>query len=151
MLNLWYDFDTGARWTPYTGLGIGFMRADFGGVKYDANAIIAHTAKTLMGAEPGLLQDPSQAALGRQIWQQLEQSGLANLQAPALSTTDTALAWQVGFGASHRLNDTTSINVGYRFQNTDTMEFSGRNAAMTVNSQSKISLHLVEIGVRYDF
>ena len=134
MANVWYDFNSASKWTPYAGLGLGFIRVDLANLKYDENAV-AQTivdffaraqGRTLPPLDPGFI--------------------------PGLSKdTDTAFAWQFGAGVGYELSDTLTLDLGYRYQNTDTLKFKGENATGTVVSEQKLKVHLLEVGIRYRF
>ena len=108
MLNLWHSLDLGSPLVPYFGGGLGFIRVDQGGVKYDTNAVaqaVADELARLQGATAPRLPD-----------------GFV----PELSPTDIAFAYQIGAGIEYPLSDSTSLEVGYRLQNIDSLAFSGR-------------------------
>ena len=133
MVNLWRSLDVGSPLVPYLGCGIGFIRVDQGGVKYDRNAVaqaVADELARLQGASAPRLPD-----------------GFV----PALSPTDIALAYQVGAGIEYALSDATSLEVGYRLQNIESLEFSGENPFASVNSSTDLRVHFLEIGIRYRF
>ena len=131
MVNVWYDFNSASQWTPYAGLGLGLIRVDLANLKYDDNAVAERIAATLtQGAvtalPPGFVPELSQ-------------------------DTDTAFAWQFGAGVGYELSDTVTLDLGYRYQNTGTLKFEGKNATATVISEQKLKVHLIEVGIRYRF
>ena len=129
MVNVWYDFNSASKWIPYAGLGLGFIRVDLASLKYEDNAV-AETIVTALG-QPGL---PPGFAV------------------PKLSQdTDTAFAWQFGAGVGYELSDTLTLDLGYRFQNTGTLKFKGKNQYGALISEQKLEVHLVEVGIRYRF
>ena len=133
MINLWHSLDLGSPLVPYLGGGLGFIRVDQGGVKYDTNAVaqaVADELARLQGATAPRLPD-----------------GFV----PELSPTDIAFAYQIGAGVEYALSDSTSIEVGYRLQNIDSLEFSGENPFASVNSSTDLRVHFLEIGFRYRF
>ncbi len=133
MVNLWYDFNTGSRWTPYIGGGLGFIRVDMGDVKYDSNAV-AQTVSDKLDEIAGT-----------------DSPDLPQGYVPELSAADTAFAFQFGAGVGYQLSDATTVHLGYRLQNTDTLKFSGENATASVNAATDLQVHLFEIGIRYRF
>ena len=133
MVNLWHSLDVGSTLVPYLGIGIGFIRVDQGDVEYDGNAVaqaVADELARLQGASVPRLPD-----------------GFV----PALSPTDTALAYQIGAGIEYALSDATSLEVGYRLQNIESLEFSGSNPFASVRSSTDLRVHFLEIGLRYRF
>ncbi len=129
MVNVWYDFNAASKWTPYAGLGLGFIRVDLANLKYNDNAVaekirdvVAQGTLLPPGFVPGLSQD-----------------------------TDTAFAWQFGAGVGYELSDTVTLDLGYRYQNTGTLEFKGKNQFGTLTSEQKLKVHLIEVGIRYRF
>ena len=136
MVNVWYDFDTGSRWTPYVGGGLGFIRVDMGDVKYDSNAVARRVSDALAVAGGTPPSDLPRLPPG---------------YVPGLSAADTAFAYQFGAGVGYRLTDATTVHLGYRLQTTDTLEFSGENATASVNATTDLRVHLFELGIRYRF
>ena len=125
MVNVWYDFNSASKWTPYAGLGLGFIRVDLANLKYNDNAV----AETIV--------------------QQKLPSGF---NVPKLSQdTDTAVAWQFGAGVGYEMSDKVVLDLGYRYQSTGTLEFKGQNQFGALVSEQKLKVHLVEVGIRYRF
>ena len=141
MVNVWYDFNSASKWTPYAGLGLGFIRVDLANLKYNDNAV----AQSIVNNNPGIA-----AAL-------TQQNLLVNGQlipgfVPKLSQdTDTALAWQFGAGVGYEMSDNVVLDLGYRYQSTGTLEFKGQNQIGTLVSEQKLKVHLIEVGIRYRF
>ena len=139
MVNVWYDFNSASQWTPYAGLGLGFIRVDLANLKYDDNAV----AQQIVTSNP-----PLQGALS----QTLVNGQLPPGFVPKLSQdTDTAFAWQFGAGVGYEMSDNVVLDLGYRFQNTGTLKFKGKNQIGTLISEQKLAVHLVEVGIRYRF
>ena len=71
---------------------------------------------------------------------------------PEISSTDTAFAYHFGTGIGYRLNDRTTLQLGYRLQTANDLEFNGRNAlGNTIDVKTELRAHLFEIGVRMRF
>ncbi len=134
MVNVWYDFNSASKWTPYAGLGLGFIRVDLANLKYDDNAVAQTIVNTLAVVQD---QTPTQLPPGF---------------VPKLSKdTDTALAWQFGAGVGYEMSDNVVLDLGYRYQSTGTLEFKGQNQFGTLVSEQKLKVHLIEVGIRYRF
>ena len=133
LANVWYDFDTGSRWVPFVGGGVGLMRIDYGDVSYDGNAL----AQTIADVQAQAAGQPSRP--------------LPPGFVPALSTTDTVFAWHVGVGVGYRLDDNVTLQAGYRFQGAGGAAFEGRNDFGTARSETDLRVHFLEIGLRYRF
>ena len=131
MLNLWYDIETGSDWTPYVGAGLGLIRVDQGDLSYDEGKL----AKAVLAR----LQVPP--ALADQ------------LQVPKPSATDSAFAFQFGAGIGYALSETTTLNIGYRFQGLNGLEFTGMNpmTGTSVRAETDLRVHFLEIGIRQLF
>ena len=126
MVNVLYDFDTGDALTPYIGGGIGLVRIDQGDVKFDTNAVkdeIAKRAGALIAGLPQNQQLPAQAAL----------AGL-DVDVPEPSATDTVFAWQISAGVGYALTDVTTLQLGYRLQAVNGLEFTGMNAGASTRA-----------------
>ena len=142
MVNLWYDFGTGDSWTPYVGGGLGLIRIDQSGLRYETGAVAEAVANALIqaqvppGTPPALRPPPVELPEGT---------------VPALSTTDTAFAYQVGAGISFALSDSTLLQIGYRLQMVDGLSYSGSNAVAMVSSETNLRIHFLELGIRYRF
>ena len=142
MVNLWYDFGTGDSWTPYVGGGLGFIRIDQSGLRYETGAVAEAVANALIqaqvppGTPPALRPPPVELPEGT---------------VPALSTTDTAFAYQVGAGIGFALSDSTMFQIGYRLQMVDGLSYSGSNPVAMVSSETNLRIHFLELGIRYRF
>ena len=147
-LNVWFDFETGTDWVPFIGGGAGFVRVDQGGLKYNANAVAETIAAA--GAAAGALQanpNATEAEINGAV-----QQALAGLPpAPELSETDTALAYHFGVGVGYRLNDNTTLQLGYRVQAGGNLEFSGSNANGRIKSRTDLRVQFLELGFRTRF
>ena len=133
LVNVWYDFDTGDNWTPYIGGGIGFIRVDRGDLQYNTGAVAEAVADALAqqaGAPPG---------------------SVPPIDVPALSGSDTALAYQIGAGVGYALSDTATLQIGYRLQMVDGLSFSGANDVAMVGSETDLRIHFLEVGIRQQF
>ena len=129
----WYDFHTGTDWIPYFGAGVGFIRVDQSDLEYDDNTLaqrIADLQAVAQGQQPTPLPDG---------------------YVPGISRKDTTFAYHFGVGIGYRLNDKTTLQLGYRLQNASGLEFSGRNATGTVNVDTDLRAHLFEVGFRTRF
>ena len=130
MANVWFDIPLDSDWTPYIGGGFGLIRVDQGDLKYDANTLANRLAK---------LQNPNAPDFPPGF-------------VPEISSTDTAFAYHFGAGIGYRLNDRTTLQLGYRLQTANDLEFNGRNAlGNTINVDTELRVHLFEIGVRMRF
>ncbi|MDE0058361.1 MAG: outer membrane beta-barrel protein [Defluviicoccus sp.] len=128
--NLWYDIELGGDWLPFAGGGLGFIRIDQSGLDYDANRLVQEIANRLTQGQgpqypPGFV--------------------------PEISTVDNVLAWHLGAGLGYRLNDNVILQAGYRFQAASDLGFDGRNEFGTVDVETAMRVHFLEIGVRYRF
>ena len=134
-LNVWFDFETGTDWVPFIGGGAGFVRVDQGGLKYNANAVAEEIATVLARRQnqnaPAVTLPPG--------W------------VPELSETDTALAYHFGVGVGYRLNDNTTLQLGYRLQAGGNLEFSGSNANGRIKSRTDLRVQFLELGFRTRF
>ena len=133
-VNVWYDLETGGKWRPFVGAGVGFMRVDQGDVEYDDDALARHVATRLARA-PGAPGAPPLPP------------GLV----PEISDTDTVLAYHVGAGIGYPLSEATTLQLGYRLQVARDLEFTGRNAGASVRATSRMRIHFLEVGIRYRF
>ena len=70
---------------------------------------------------------------------------------PAVSSTDTAFAWQLGVGVGYALSDSATLQLGYRLQAVNGLEFSGRNATVSTMAKTDLRVHFLEIGIRHRF
>ena len=128
MVNLWYDIETDSDWTPYVGAGLGLIRIDQGDLDY----------------EEGELTSAVLTALG-------QQGQLPPGFVPKPSATDTAFAYQFGAGVGYALSETTTLNIGYRFQTLNGLTFTGMSQAASVRAETDLRVHFLEIGIRYRF
>ncbi len=152
MVNVWYDFNTGSKWTPYVGFGLGFLRVDWGDVKYDRNEVAQGAADQIARLQckalpPGVQQDQCLQGV---------QAGAAKLPpgtVPELSDTDTVLAYQLGLGLAYEYSDAITFQVGYRLSRSGDLEFSGKNTMTmaTATATTDMQVHLFELGIRYRF
>jgi opacity protein-like surface antigen len=138
MANVWYDIDIGDAWTPYVGGGLGFIRVDQSDLSFDPDAL-----KDGLAAGLGVLDGADQALAALQE--------LGDVEVPTASATDTAFAWQLGAGVGYALSDTATLQLGYRLQAVDGLEFSGRNAMVSTMAETDLRVHFIEIGIRHRF
>ena len=131
----WYDFRTGTDWIPYFGAGVGFIRVDQSDLEYDDNDLAEAVA----------------TAAARGVNQNAPAVTLPPGYVPGISRKDTTFAYHFGVGIGYRLNDKTTLQLGYRLQSASGLEFSGRNATGTVNVDTDLRAHLFEIGFRTRF
>lgn len=163
MVNVWYDFNTGSRWRPYIGGGLGLVQVDWGDVEYNRNEVAQGAANQL-----ALLQVPQRVrqmtphfdalpqvaqnqALEQARGQALARAALPPGTVPELSGTDTVFAYQVGAGLGYELTDAITVQLGYRLLKANQLEFTGRNAQAMATATTEMQVHLFEIGVRYRF
>ena len=128
--NLWYDFEFGGDWLPFVGGGLGFIRIDQSRLDYDSNRLVQEIADRLTQGQgpqypPGFV--------------------------PEISTVDNVFAWHLGAGLGYRLNDNVILQAGYRFQAASELGFDGSNAFGTVDVETAMRIHFLEIGIRYRF
>ncbi len=128
--NLWYDFAFGADWLPFVGGGLGFIRIDQSRLDYDSNRLVQEIAKRLAGGQA----PPYPAGF-----------------VPEISTVDNVFAWHLGAGLGYRLDDNVILQAGYRFQAASGLGFDGSNAFGTVDVETAMRIHFLEIGIRYRF
>ena len=147
-LNVWFDFETGTDWVPFIGGGAGFVRVDQGGLKYNANAV-AETIAAAGAAERARALDRN--ATEAEISTAVQQALAVLPPAPELSETDTALAYHFGVGVGYRLNDNTTLQLGYRLQAGGNLEFSGSNANGRIKSRTDLRVQFLELGFRTRF
>lgn len=135
MVNLWYDIETGSDWTPYVGGGFGLIRIDQGGISYDNNRLAEEIA----------------TMLARQRHPQAPAVQFPDGFVPEPSDTDTAFAYQFGVGIGYALSDTATLQIGYRMQILNGLEFTGMNNTGSVRAETDLRAHFLEIGIRYRF
>ena len=135
MVNLWYDIETGGDWTPYVGGGVGLIRIDQSGISYNNNELAEGIA----------------TFRARQHNSQAPAVTLPVGFVPEPSDTDSAFAYQFGAGVGYALSDTTTLQMGYRMQILNGLEFTGMNQTGSVRAQTDLRAHFLEIGIRYRF
>lgn len=148
MVNLWYDFNPGAKWRPYVGAGLGLVRVDWGDVKYDRNEVAQGASDTLrLGGAIAQGHVPPDTPCNPMICPKLPEGTV-----PDLSDTDTVLAFQLGAGVGYQYSDALTIQLGYRMLKASDLEFSGSSAmGSTATATTEMLVHLFEIGIRYRF
>ena len=117
MVNVWYDFNTGSRWKPFIGGGIGVMRSDWGDLKYDPDVPFNAALEAGIRANPqfqGLPPAHLEPAVAQALAQQKQARQAAELGVPNLAGTDTSFAYQVGAGLGYEVTDAITVQVGYR-------------------------------------
>ena len=158
MVNVWYDFNTGSRWKPFIGGGIGVMRSDWGDLKYDPD--VPFDAASSAGIRAGLLAqglppEQAEAMVAPLLAQQKQARQAAGLGVPNLAGTDTSFAYQVGAGLGYEVTDAITVQVGYRLFKANTFEFKADSMTsvgpITAKSTTDMQVHLFEIGLRYRF
>lgn len=142
MVNAWYDIDTGTAFSPFIGGGIGVFQADFSGLKWDANRTARAFATPLVCS--GQSGRPRPGTPGCD-------TALQAVNGVRPKDKDTVFAYQVGGGVGYRIDDATTLQMGYKFQMAPGLQFDGRNAAASVRTKSSMRIHLFEIGFRYHF
>ena len=136
MANLWYDFETiDDAWTPYIGGGLGLVRIDQGDLNYDTDGLAERIATLQLSAA----DEPA----GR--------SPIPEGFVPTPADTDTAFAFQIGAGVGYALSETATLQLGYRLQIVNGPEFNGMNQTGTVNTETDLRIHFLEIGIRQAF
>ena len=158
MVNVWYDFNTGSRWKPYVGGGLGLVRVDWGDVEYNRNEVAQGAANeiALLRARENLVaagQLPPGAPLPPEVRAGiLAMPGLPEGTVPELSDTDTVFAYQLGAGMGYEVTDAITVQVGYRMLKSKQLEFTGMNASGAMaTATTDMQVHLFEIGLRYRF
>ena len=156
MVNVWYDFDTGSRWRPFIGAGLGFVQVDWGDVEYNRNEVAQGAANQLAVLQAQAMT-PGFDSLPPAVQEQIRQGAVAQAQlppgtVPELSGTDTVFAYQVGAGMGYEVTDAITVQLGYRLLKANQLEFTGRSAmGATATATTEMQVHLFEIGVRYRF
>ena len=154
MVNVWYDFNTGSRWRPYVGAGLGVMQSNWGDMEYNRNEVAQGAANQLaimrtcakIGQGPNCTLPP---AVQQQV---LAGAKLAPGTVPELSNTDTVFAYQLGAGLGYEVTDAMTVQVGYRMVKSNQLEFTGRNAmGAMATATTDLQIHLFELGLRYRF
>ena len=153
MVNVWYDFNTGSKWRPYVGFGLGFLRVDWGDVTYNRDEVArgaAHEVALIvacrdLGLPPGCLPPAAQDNVKNEADKLLEGA------VPDLSATDTVLAYQLGLGLAYEYSDAITFQVGYRLSRSGDLEFSGKDTMATATATTDMQVHLFELGIRYRF
>ena len=153
MVNVWYDFNTGSRWKPYVGGGLGLVRVDWGDVKYNRNEVAQGAADELALLQVRQrLQLPPGASFPPGVREgTLAQAVLPEGTVPELSDTDTVFAYQLGAGLGYEVTDAITVQVGYRMLKSNQLEFTGRSAQAMATATTDMQVHLFEIGLRYRF
>lgn len=157
MVNVWYDFDTGSRWKPFVGGGIGFMRSDWSDLNYDPDVPFDAALEAGIKAQlpPNLPSGVAEMQVAQQLAAAKQARQEAGLAVPNLAGTDTSFAYQVGVGLGYEVTDAVTVQLGYRLFKANTFEFSARNdtnfGPVTAKSTTDMQVHLFEIGVRYRF
>jgi len=54
-------------------------------------------------------------------------------------------------GVGYALSDSTTLQIGYRLQALNGLEFTGMNAASSVRAETDLRVHFLEIDIRYRF
>ncbi len=147
MVNVWYDIETDDAWTPFIGGGLGLIRIDQSDLKYDTGAVAGAVAThlKLLGAQQAAL------AMGLPPPQEVDPVQLPPGLVPSISSADTALAWQIGMGVGYALSETATLQFGYRLQALNGLNFRGSNAMASVNAETDLRIHFLEIGIRQRF
>ena len=135
MLNIWYDFDTGSDWTPYIGGGLGFIRIDQGDLSYETNQLAEEIA----------------TQLARLLSPQAPDVRFPEGFVPKPSATDSAFAYQFGAGIGYALSEATTLQIGYRLQALNGLEFTGMNQFASLRAETDLRIHFLEIGIRQLF
>ena len=162
MVNVWYDFNTGSRWKPFIGGGIGVMRSDWSDLAYDPD--VPFNAALEAGTRAGLMANPQlqnlppqafEAAVAQAVAGQKQARQAAGLGVPNLAGTDTSFAYQIGAGLGYEVTDAITVQVGYRLFKANTFEFKADSntnfGPITAKSTTDMQVHLFEIGLRYRF
>ena len=137
MANLWYDLETiDDAWTPYIGGGLGLVRIDQGDLNYDTDALAERIATLQLQQRTQNPQDRVEFPDGF---------------VPTPADTDTAFAFQIGAGVGYALSETATLQLGYRLQIVNGPEFNGMNQTGTVNTETDLRIHFLEIGIRQAF
>ncbi len=87
--NVGKDVETESEPVPFCGGGIGFMRVEWGDVKYNKDQPAQTVYDALRAANPRFLN--------------------VGISVPDLSTTDTVLVWQLGVGLGYSLDDNVTL------------------------------------------
>ena len=123
MVNAWYDIPTGSAWSPFVGGGVGVFQADFGNLKWDIHGYCRSINAQLADVPCGVRPRDK----------------------------DTVFAYQVGGGVGYRVDDSTMVQLSYKYQLAPGLQFDGNSAINTVKTKSDMKIHLFEVGFRYHF
>jgi opacity protein-like surface antigen len=133
MVNVYADMDTGHRFTPYVGFGLGYVRHQVKGHRYSSSTVCEGAVAPATGA-----CDATTDALLRN-------------NVNTVGGTDYALALALMAGASFNVTSNLKLDMGYRWLNLQGTTFTGRNIAnvhnLTIPDQN---IHELRVGVRYD-
>ena len=132
MANAYVDMGTYAGITPYVGAGIGFAHVDYGDVTSsncaDPNAVTTS----------GTACDGSTAAFP-----------LETVESTYDGASSLRLAWSLAAGASYALNDTLSLDGGYKFTRIAEGDMLKDYNAGHALKDGGINMHQVRLGARY--
>ena len=107
MANLWYDFDTQTRWSPYIGGGVGVV-----------SSAPEYSFRTPLGQGQ---EDPD---------------------------NDLLAAFQIGAGLGYKLNESTILELSYRFRYNDGSDFYLSNGGRLEADSTQN--HVLLVGIRFN-
>jgi opacity protein-like surface antigen len=137
LVNAYLDVPIWRGFTPYVGVGVGFVRHHLWGRRY---------TRTTTCIETGPTADCDPTAVGNQLASTVDSSASATA-----GGHDYALAVAAMFGVAYQVWDHTKIDVGYRWLHLEGTTFhnktSDRPLSITIPDQNN---HELRIGLRYE-
>ncbi len=172
MVNAWYDIDTGSAFSPFIGGGIGVFQADFGSVKWDTQQVTRDIARPILTpriqplaeaafmATNDALPANQQLTAGTPQYEAAERAAVnaavdqaiaALPKAPRPKDKDTVFAYQIGGGIGYRVDESITVQLGYKYQAAAGLQFDGKSGPTSVKTKTDMKIHLFEVGLRYQF
>ena len=172
MVNAWYDIDTGSAFSPFIGGGIGVFQADFGSVKWDTQQVTRDIARPILTPRIQPLADAAfmatndalpanqqltagtpqyEAAERAAVNAAVDQAIAALPKAPRPKDKDTVFAYQIGGGIGYRVDESITVQLGYKYQAAAGLQFDGKSGPTSVKTKTDMKIHLFEVGLRYQF
>ncbi|CAN0241402.1 unnamed protein product [Phaeothamnion confervicola] len=134
LLNAYLDAPMSPSFTPYVGVGVGFVRHQLKGRTYSRST----TCVDALDCDP--------TTVGNQAGSTVDSAA-----ATTAGGTDYSLAAAAMVGFTYKIWDSTKLDLGYRFLYLQGTNFVGRNAAVVENLKiPDQNIHEMRVGVRYD-